>query len=100
MLPLKFEVRGVKHRNYPYWLLKPGDVVHLEAEPSNEHDRNAIKVVDQNGLHMGYVPAELACIFSQPLQNQQIIFENLQVTWNTGTQIIVTGVVKPTGGPT
>ena len=36
--------------------LKPGTVLTLIGEPSNEHDRLAIRV-EYKGVHIGYVPA-------------------------------------------
>lgn len=37
--------------------LVPGDDLELEAEPTNQYDPNAIRVIF-DGLHIGYVPAK------------------------------------------
>lgn len=36
--------------------LKEGDPLKLVREPENEYDPRAIKVLNQDGLHIGYVP--------------------------------------------
>lgn len=37
-------------------ILNPGDLLVLEAEPENEYDRFAIRVITQKGEHLGYIP--------------------------------------------
>lgn len=32
----------------------------LELEPTNEYDPNAVKILAENGMHVGYVPKDLA----------------------------------------
>ena len=39
---------------------------HLVPEPTNPHDRNAIKVI-LNGHHIGYVPAEISSAYAKTL---------------------------------
>lgn len=36
--------------------LNVGDKLNLELEPTNEHDENAIKIVDKKDNHVGYMP--------------------------------------------
>lgn len=36
--------------------LKIGDKLSLELEPTNEHDKNAIKILDEENNHVGYLP--------------------------------------------
>jgi hypothetical protein len=36
--------------------LKPGDMLPLQREPDNAHDELAIKILDERGHHLGYVP--------------------------------------------
>ncbi|WP_123053191.1 HIRAN domain-containing protein [Clostridium sp. JN-1] len=36
--------------------LEVGDVLQLVLEPENKFDRNAIKVLNENSIHIGYIP--------------------------------------------
>lgn len=36
--------------------IQQGQVLKLEAEPDNQYDENAIKVLLEDGTHIGYVP--------------------------------------------
>ena len=50
---------GICFRGDPFELtagLKEGDVLRLVREPENGYDAHAIKIVDRDGLHIGYVP--------------------------------------------
>jgi hypothetical protein len=38
----------------------PGRPLRLQAEPANPHDPNAVAVLTEDGLPLGYVPRELA----------------------------------------
>lgn len=40
--------------------LEPGTPLRLEREPTNPYDPNAIKVNDVDGVHLGYVPKNVA----------------------------------------
>lgn len=37
-----------------------GERVSLVRDPYNPHDRNAIKVINSNGDHIGFIPKEIA----------------------------------------
>ncbi|MDY4160845.1 MAG: HIRAN domain-containing protein [Prevotella sp.] len=54
---LRFKIAGINHRENigDYEGKFIGEVV---LEPTNQYDHNAIKVVHQDGKHLGYVPAE------------------------------------------
>jgi hypothetical protein len=53
-----FYIAGINHSKYADSHL--GEFVgELKAEPRNEYDKNAIKIVDLNGHKLGYVPKEL-----------------------------------------
>ncbi len=43
-------------------LLKRGDRLTLELEPTNEYDDHAVKVLAA-GVHIGYIPADCSAIF-------------------------------------
>jgi hypothetical protein len=49
--------------------LKKGDLVYLVPEPDNEHDENAIKLLTQDALDIGYVPASKNKGFFKLLEN-------------------------------
>lgn len=58
MKTLKFLVAGSRFRPHRYdktGSFSVGDEVHLEAEPSNKFDPNAIKVIHKHH-HLGYIP--------------------------------------------
>jgi len=64
------EVKGVTHHNddgtiriAAQQLCSVGDAVKLVPEPSNEHDRNAIRVLLQTGEQIGYISARQAARF-------------------------------------
>lgn len=42
--------------------LKVGTTIILKRDPYNKHDRYAIKVFDNNGNHIGWIPKEIAAI--------------------------------------
>ncbi|MBR6893701.1 MAG: HIRAN domain-containing protein [Bacteroidaceae bacterium] len=54
---LRFKIAGINHRDGigDYEGKFMGEVV---PEPTNQYDPNAIKIVHQDGKHLGYVPAE------------------------------------------
>ena len=58
---LTFPVVGLGYYDYNPTLLKRGQVVGLMHEPSNAHDRNAVKVMYQN-RKLGYVPRKLTTV--------------------------------------
>ena len=59
-MPLAYTiVVGTCFRGDPFELtagLKEGDVLKLVREPQNRYDPRAIKVLNQDGMHIGYVP--------------------------------------------
>ena len=64
------EVKGVTHNNddstsriAAQQLCSVGDTVKLVPEPSNVHDRNAIRVLLQTGQQIGYISARQAARF-------------------------------------
>lgn len=54
---LRFKIAGINHKDGigEYEGKFIGEVV---PEPTNQYDPNAIKIVHQDGKHLGYVPAE------------------------------------------
>ena len=54
---LRFKIAGINHRKgiADYEGKFIGEVV---PEPTNQYDPNAIKIVHQDGKHLGYVPVE------------------------------------------
>ena len=60
-LDLTFYVAGVKFRKD--WRsnldeLEVGERLHLEPEPTNRFDKNAVKILSELGTMLGYVPAK------------------------------------------
>ena len=57
---LSCQVAGTRYAQSPESLasIKIGSVLRLAAEPFNGYDRNAVAVLDREGLRLGYVPAD------------------------------------------
>lgn len=47
-------------RRFGLNLCRPGDPIHLEREPKNKADPQAVAVFDQRGIQLGYLTAERA----------------------------------------
>merc|ERR1712061_275694 len=58
----KFKVAGVSFDTHPRVIatLQPGTTVYLVDEPTNTHDKQAVKVETCSGHKFGYVPRDLA----------------------------------------
>ena len=55
---LEFEIAGMSYReNIDSYLGEHAGT--LEAEPDNEYDTNAIKILASDGHHVGYVPKDM-----------------------------------------
>lgn len=52
--------RKAPSRRFAIELCEPGDPIELRPEPENEYDENAIAVFSNEGIQMGYLPAERA----------------------------------------
>lgn len=85
-LPTSFSISGMSYRkddiksimktNSPkysdYVYRRKEDFVQLVPEPQNPHDHNAIKVM-MNGVHIGYVPAELTRDIKPLISNHDFV---------------------------
>ena len=55
---LEFEIAGMSYReNIDSYLGEHSGI--LEAEPTNPYDANAIKILAEDGHHVGYVPKDM-----------------------------------------
>lgn len=63
-MPLSFtsKVAGVTFENRQVLVSKvqQGEFIGLLREPDNKYDKNAIKVMNQHGMQLGYIPKDLA----------------------------------------
>ena len=55
---IEFTIAGILHRDNVS-SYKGENVGTLEAEPTNEYDSNAIKILSADGHHVGYVPKNI-----------------------------------------
>ncbi len=66
--------------------LKPSGVVKFEAEPDNEYDSNAVKVL-YKGNHIGYVPkseyAQSAALEAGTAKILDYAYYHSELKWNT-----------------
>ena len=56
---MNFKIAGTKYYNNDY---RVGSKITLEHDPSNVHDSNAIKVLNEDGDQLGHVPAAAAAV--------------------------------------
>jgi hypothetical protein len=88
-----FEVKGVTHNNddgtsriAAQQLCSIGETVKLVADPSNEHDRNAIRVVLLTGQQIGFISARQAARFQGKLQLlTATVFSRVKDEWGNET---------------
>lgn len=57
-IPKVFKPTGVKFNQGVINSLKVNQVLHLECDPTNQYDSNAIKVLTENDRMCGWVPKE------------------------------------------
>ena len=58
-IPKVFKPTGVKFNQSVINTLKVNQVLHLECDPTNKYDTNAIKVLTQSKEMCGWVPKEM-----------------------------------------
>lgn len=63
------KIVGVTHDNRQEIIktMKEGDVIILHREPENKHDKNAIKVENLSGFHLGYINRISAALYAPVL---------------------------------
>lgn len=66
-------IAGAKFRDADAYLkaLPDGTAFALEAEPTNQHDPNAVKVL-HDGRHVGYVPRDLSAEVAKLMEQGRI----------------------------
>lgn len=72
-----FMVAGVRYENRPALIekyVRADDIAHLKRDKSNKHSRNAIEVLTQNGVMVGFVPEDDA-VYMAPLLDQGCRYE-------------------------
>lgn len=75
----KFELQGLYYRSleakeYASHVLRLGENLELIPEPENDSDPNAVGVYTLSGLHIGYVPKELAPRIKQMIEVDGVNF--------------------------
>ncbi len=50
---------------------QPGDQLQLERDPDNEYDPNAIRVVNNDGVWLGFIPKEVAAWLARDMDAGQ-----------------------------
>lgn len=72
-----FMVAGVRYENRPALIekyVRADDIAYLKRDKSNKHSRNAIEVLTQNGVMVGFVPEDDA-VYMAPLLDQGCRYE-------------------------
>ncbi len=70
-------VAGVRYENRPALIdkyVRADDIAYLKRDKSNKHSRNAIEVLTQNGIMVGFVPEDDAVDIA-PLLDQGCRYE-------------------------
>ena len=57
---IRTKVRGTTFRDFDWDILVEGDRIHLEREPDNAYDPNAIRCVHSGAGFVGYIGKDLA----------------------------------------
>ncbi len=70
MPPDMLEERGLLDRRIWEYKFRPS-VIDLQPEPTNEHDRHAVRVL-ADGLFIGYVPAENSARVSELIRKKKV----------------------------
>ena len=66
------------------------DPLTLEREPSNQYDKNAIKVLSKDGNQIGYLNKELAEKIKQALDNEVEVIA--KASWVSGNKMLGVGI--------
>lgn len=56
-------------------LVGPGEEVTLVREPHNQHDRNAIQVLNISGMQVGHIPRNVASKLAPLIDRNLVIVE-------------------------
>ena len=70
-LAIEVCITGIKKYGYAYQASDLTKQLKLIREPTNKHDRNAIKVM-LDDQHIGYIKKDIAKIFSPILRDSQL----------------------------
>lgn len=86
--PVKAQVKlvGVSFRKEAVSALKPGAVVRIKPEPTNPHDKNAMRVT-ANGEHVGYLPREIARRITEEMPGTSFVGHISDVTEYEGAVV-------------
>lgn len=94
---LSLLVKGADHRNkrgparrFEIAMCSPGDPITLELEPENEVDRNAVRILSERGIQIGYVAAERAPWISSMMRSGREIRAIFQEATKLGAVIRIT----------
>lgn len=69
---------------------------YLEAEPTNSHDRNAIKFMGKGGYHLGYVDRETAAqIATDGILSELLVYPKSCFITDDGNLLIYFALLKP-----
>ena len=70
----RFSIKGTYYRTFEDIeranKLQKGETLYLVPEPNNEYDKNAIKVLTEDNVHIGYIPKELCRLFNDILEGK------------------------------
>lgn len=66
------------------------DTLHLEPEPENKHDPNAVKVLSKNKNQIGYLNKEIAETLLPAIKNDADI--RVKASWVSGEKMLGVGL--------
>ena len=73
-----------KEQKLPWDEFRAGDLLILEREPTNEFDKNAVKVIWSRGIHIGYIPKQTAISVSELIKDGHKLYAKInEITGGT-----------------
>lgn len=82
--------RGDPARRFEIALCRPGDPIELVPEPKNKHDPQAVMILSERGVPLGYVSAERAPLIGRMMSDGKDVRAVFQAATPTGAVVRVT----------
>ena len=95
--PKVFKVAGVSFHKKNVESLSHGNILHLELDPENKYDSNAVKVLNDKNEMLGFVPKEFNSAvvkkFEKISKKYTLIVKNIHI-WDGPTGLEVEFISK------
>lgn len=105
MYTLSFQIAGVGYRleDFHAASIKMGDSLDIEPDPTNPHDKNAMKVL-RNSIHIGFIPRIHTAVVKTAFDDGLTPYLIVNAVWDKGccAELVaraVDAVPKPCSNP-